>query len=130
MFPIKYPDLFNGKIKPWQGVLLYGPPGTGNNISNQFFYKKYNNFYYKQINRQDNAGKGRCHRVQRHVFQHNVKHVDQQVARRLGEVRSRVVRFGQTLRASHYFHRRGGLDGVRAWGNNSLEVRASSKISC
>eukprot|EP00899_Mesostigma_viride_P001391 jgi/Mesvir1/11252/Mv01057-RA.1 len=29
ILPVKYPQFFTGKRKPWRGFLLYGPPGTG-----------------------------------------------------------------------------------------------------
>lgn len=32
VMPIKYPQIFQGILTPWKGMLLYGPPGTGKTL--------------------------------------------------------------------------------------------------
>lgn len=32
LLPLKFPNIFKGKIRPWKSILLYGPPGTGKTL--------------------------------------------------------------------------------------------------
>lgn len=32
VMPLNYPQLFQGTIKPWRGILMHGPPGTGKTL--------------------------------------------------------------------------------------------------
>uniref|UniRef100_A0A6N2MCE1 AAA+ ATPase domain-containing protein n=1 Tax=Salix viminalis TaxID=40686 RepID=A0A6N2MCE1_SALVM len=39
ILPVKFPQFFTGKRKPWRAFLLYGPPGTGNVSSSDLVSK-------------------------------------------------------------------------------------------
>lgn len=45
ILPVKFPQFFTGKRKPWSGLLLYGPPGTGKSylakVGSTIHYKLY-----------------------------------------------------------------------------------------
>ena len=47
VYPLKYPQLFVGRFKPWRGVLLYGPPGTGQSSTDMWAF--YVEIFCKQM---------------------------------------------------------------------------------
>ena len=74
ILPSKHPEFFAGKRKPWQGILLYGPPGTGSLV------------IYFVIIRKVLFSKSCCIPVRQHFYVHLFFGSSKQVARRDGSV--------------------------------------------